>query len=58
MGHLARFPQERLSGWYRIDEKTSAGAYSGDGLAPIAVIGQTLVNRLLTTYLAMRSLFR
>src|SRR5215469_17272971 len=35
-GHLERFPPERLSGRCRIDQETSAGAYSGDGLAPKA----------------------
>ena len=34
MGHLERFPPERLSGRCRIGQETSAGAYSGDGLAP------------------------
>ena len=36
LGHLERFPPERLSGRCRIGQETSAGAYSGDGLAPMA----------------------
>jgi hypothetical protein len=35
LGHLERLPPERLSGRYGIGQETSAGAYSGDGLAPI-----------------------
>ena len=38
MGHLERFPLERLSGRCRIGQETSAGAYSGDGLAPFAAV--------------------
>src|SRR5215471_10123626 len=38
MGHLERFRSERVSGRYQIGQGTSAGAYSGDGLAPDAVI--------------------
>ena len=34
VGHLERFRPERLSGRCRIGQETSAGAYSGDGLAP------------------------
>src|SRR5262249_38458042 len=35
LGHLERFPPEMLSGRCRIGQETSAGAYSGDGLAPL-----------------------
>ena len=38
MGHLERFPPERLSGWCRIGQETSAGAYSDDGLAPLPAV--------------------
>jgi hypothetical protein len=38
MGHLERFRSERVSGRYQIGQGTSAGAYSGDGLAPKAVL--------------------
>jgi hypothetical protein len=37
-GHLERFPPEGVNGRYRIGQATSAGAYSGDGLAPIPAI--------------------
>src|SRR5262249_5929129 len=42
VGHLERFPPERLNGRCRIGQETSAGAYSGDGLAPK---GDTPANR-------------
>jgi len=38
VGHLERFPPERVSGRCQIGQETSAGAYSGDGIAPRAVI--------------------
>src|SRR5215469_16085776 len=36
VGHLERFPPERVSGRCQIGQETSAGAFSGDGLAPTA----------------------
>src|SRR5262249_21623054 len=42
-GHLERFPPERLSGRYRIDQQTSDGAYSGDGLAPLPALSDGIV---------------
>src|SRR5215469_8271401 len=41
LGHLERFPPERLSGRCRIGQETSAGAYSGGGLAPISDLPPT-----------------
>ena len=38
MGHLERFPPEGVSGGCQIGQGTSAGAHSGDGLAPIPTI--------------------
>jgi len=38
LGHLERSPPERLSGRCRIGQGTSAGAFSGDGLAPIRAV--------------------
>jgi len=44
MGHLERFPPERVSGRCQIGQGTSAEAYSGDGLAPRTVISQAVIN--------------
>src|SRR5215471_19726423 len=41
LGHLERFPPERVSGRCQIGQGTSAGAYSGDGLAPKAAIAES-----------------
>ena len=45
-GHLERFPPERLSGRCWIGQETSAGAYSGDGLAPTPAVRPTTASRL------------
>ena len=45
MGHLERFPPERLSGRCRIGQETSAGAYCGDGLAPNSALQRQAENR-------------
>jgi hypothetical protein len=37
-GHFDQFPAISPSGGYLFGQETSAGAFSGDGLAPIAVI--------------------
>ena len=58
MGQSFSLPPTKPGDRYRLDELTFADTAATGGNAPIAVIGQTLVNRLLTTYLAMRSLFR
>jgi len=38
VGHLERLPPERVSDRCQIGQETSAGAYSGDGLAPKAAV--------------------
>jgi hypothetical protein len=44
MGHLERFPPGGVSGRCQIGQGTSAGAYSGDGLAPTAAIREPTIH--------------